>query len=505
MKFLALLITLVAFLKPSYGQTGEVTNDEEGCLDCNTMTVLGALRLRLSPTPTELTETEAALVLGDLGMVISSHFRDKNIDGVHSGLFRAMQFNEPSKIMFEPGSGSDTDGTRNLMQTPSSTKPTTILDITGIQVSFMDTSPVESVVRTNLQEYINRLDFSGEYEVDSPGVSSPRMQILSNKQSAKNLSTFDSFTLTWENEGYTLAPNVGPTGPPTGVGLIRPNKNNVTYPVLSSGLVVIVLASLFFAQKYRRNKGDHLQNEGNSSPNRRRLWSTSRHDEYDGLEWMHDGRGAFPTFDSSDRANIKVTVVDYENQPANPKEIGMINVNDSDSEVSSLGKSEGRMEVTCPAYLSPSAMEAFPVTTNLTRVNGFAGDNELYHETMEGFDRLEGECWVSDKGSAKHLQGLLSSNSDSLRYSSDSSQDVDGFFPTSEFNAGLGRRGNDTSAEEDAAYVCRPVELIAPSRIVGRKRNSPESTEGSSNKDLQVLSFEGDDHSSVGDILRSIV
>lgn len=304
MKFLALLITLVAFLKPSYGQTGEVTNDEEGCLDCNTMTVLGALRLRLSPTPTELTETEAALVLGDLGMVISSHFRDKNIDGVHSGLFRAMQFNEPSKIMFEPGSGSDTDGTRNLMQTPSSTKPTTILDITGIQVSFMDTSPVESVVRTNLQEYINRLDFSGEYEVDSPGVSSPRMQILSNKQSAKNLSTFDSFTLTWENEGYTLAPNVGPTGPPTGVGLIRPNKNNVTYPVLSSGLVVIVLASLFFAQKYRRNKGDHLQNEGNSSPNRRRLWSTSRHDEYDGLEWMHEGRGAFPTFDSSDRKSV---------------------------------------------------------------------------------------------------------------------------------------------------------------------------------------------------------
>jgi|AntRauTorckE5430_2_1112549.scaffolds.fasta_scaffold00129_17 hypothetical protein len=520
MKFLASLITLVAFLDLSHGLTNldEATNDNDcldGTRDCQTALKLDALRLRVAPTPTVLDADQASSILRELEAIISRYFRALNNDGVHSGLFRAMQFDNPSEILFE--SGNDTNERRSLT-TSASGKPTTILDIGGIEVSFKDKSPAEGEVMANLQEYINQLDFSGKDQADGSGMTSPRMQdnSVSNSQIRKNLSIpVDSFTLTWASQGYTLAPIVmSPTTQPPTITTIgpEPSKTKFTYPVLACGLVVVVLAGLFLAKRRRRNKGAELQNDDGFSPTRRRLWSASRHDEFDGLEWMRDSpeskMGAFPTFDSSDRANIKVTVVDYENQPANPKDIGMIDtMNDSDSEVSSLGKSEGRMEVTRPAYLSSRAMDAFPVTTNLTRVNGIAGDDELYHETMEGFDRLDDECWVSDKGSSKPLQGLLGSYSDSLRYSSDSSsQDVDGFFPTPERTTVLGRREQDTSAEEDALYVHRPIEFVPPSRIIGRIRKAPtSSTQDSSNEDLQVLSFDGDDNSSVGDMLRSIV
>ena len=74
---------------------------------------------------------------------------------------------------------------------------------------------------------------------------------------------------------------------------------------------------------------------------------------------------------------------------------------------------------------------AFPIT-NLTRTRGPNGEQHLYHQTNKGFDRLDNltdDEWVSDKGSYSNLPRLLrgSFSNDSLRYSSDNSQDMEGF------------------------------------------------------------------------------
>jgi len=159
MKFLASLITLAAFLHLTHGLTNdeESTNDDF-CLDgnCHTILELDALRLRVAPTPTVLDADQASSILLELEGIINRYFRAQNNDGVHSGLFRAMQFDNPSEILFE--SGNDTNERRSLT-TSASGKPTTILDIGRIQVSFMDKSPAEGEVMTNLQEYITSLSF----------------------------------------------------------------------------------------------------------------------------------------------------------------------------------------------------------------------------------------------------------------------------------------------------------------------------------------------------------
>jgi len=531
MKLLLPLFSFAAFLRSSNGQslgdTNYYTNEDvglDGDLLLESTLELDALRLRLSPTPIALDTDQATLMLRELEAMINQHCRTLNKEGVMDGKFRAMQFDDPSAILFESGD-SDANRRRSLTQnlrslkdedSSPSGKPTTILDIRRIQVSFIGDSPSEGEdVMAILQKYINQLDFSGQTSLDQPGMTAPK-----NQGSTGQLSIpVESFTLTWASQGYTLAPTMEqpkPSQPPTFIATDR--KGSFNYPVLAGGLIVVVLASMFLAQRRRRKSGVQLQDDVSPpSPNRRRRWGSLRGkefdggDEFDGCEFLNRSpcplseMGAFPSFQSSERAKVKLNFVDYENQPADPKEIGEIAVNDSASEVSSLGKSEGRLEVTYPAS---RVMEAFPVT-NLTRVNGNRGDGQLYHETFEGFDRLDDE-WVSNKGSGRDLSKLLVASSDSLRYSSDSSQDVDGFFPVSGA-ASLGRRVSDVEDDPDYRYLRTPVELVNPSRIAGRNKKSPatatvsaSSNSGSGNGNLQVYSY-GDDNSSVGDILRSIV
>lgn len=535
MKLLSTLFACVAFLRSTNGQLSDnndpyqyyLTNEDVG-LDDDSLEItveLDALRLRLSPTPDVLDTDQATLVLRELESMINMHYRTLNKEGVMNGKFRGMLFDDPAAIMFESGD-SDANRRRSLTKnlrslkdegSSSSVKPTTILEIRRIQVSFIgNDSPPQGDIMAILQEHINQLDFSGKKSPGQTGMTAPKIQV-----SAGQLSIpVESFTLTWASQGYTLAPTIEqpkpPSQPPTFTFTSPDKKGSFNYPVLAGGLIVVVLASLLLVKRRRRNAGAGVQLQEDASlpsPNRRRRWGSHRKefdggDEFDGCEWLNRSpcpqseMGAFPSFQSADRAKVNINFVDYVNQPADPKEIGEIAVNDTASEVSSLGKSEGRVEVTYPAS---GVMEAFPVT-NLTRVKGSrGGGGQLYHETFEGFDRLDDE-WVSDKGSGRDLSKLLVANSDSLRYSSDSSQDVDGFFVASGA-ASLGRRVTDV--DDDPDYLRIPVEFVNPSRIVGRTKKSPptvsaSSNEGSGNENLQVYSY-GDDSSSVGDILRSIV
>ena len=524
MKLLVLLFACVGFLRSTNGTYYEYTTNEDVGLyydDSLESTIeLDALRLRLSPTPVVLDTDQATMVLRELEAMINIHYRRLNKEGVMNGKFRGMLFDDPAEIMFESGDGdanrrrSLTKNLRSLKDEDSSSsgKPTTILDISRIQVSFMGDSPSQGDIMAILQEHINQLNFGRQKNLGQSSSTAPKTQV-----SASQLSIpVESFTLTWASQGYTLAPTIEqqkPSQPPTYTA--TDSKGSFNYPVLAGGLIVVVLAGLFLAKRRRRNAGAGVQlqeDDSPPSPNRRRRWGSHRKefdggDEFDGCEWLNRSpcpqseMGAFPSFQSAERAKVNINFVDYVNQPADPKEIGEIAVNDAASEVSSLGKSEGRVEVTYPAS---GVMEAFPVT-NLTRVKGKSGGGQLYHETFEGFDRLDDE-WVSDKGSGRDLSRLLVASSDSLRYSSDSSQDVDGFFVASGATS-LGRRASDV--DDDPDYLRTPVEFVNPSRIVGRNKKAPptlsaSSNEGSRNENLQVYSY-GDDSSSVGDILRSIV
>jgi hypothetical protein len=526
MRLLPLIFACVGFLRSTNGAYYEYVSNEDIDLyydPVQSIIELDALRLRLSPSPIVLDVDQATMVLRELEAMINIHYRSLNKEGVMNGCFRGMLFDDPAEITFESGNGdpnrrrSLTKNLRSLKDEDSSSTgdgiPTTILD-SRIKVSFMGDvdAPSQGDIMAILQEYINQLNFRGPKNFGQSGMTDPKTRV----EASQLPFPVESFTLTWASQGYTLAPTIeepNPSQPPTNTATDR--KGSFNYPVLAGGLVVVVLAGLFLAKRRHRNAGVQLQEDDSPpSPNRKRRWGSHRKefdggDEFDGCEWLNRSpcpqseMGAFPSFQSAERAKVNINFVDYVNQPADPKEIGEIAVNDAASEVSSLGKSEGRMEVTYPAS---AIMETFPVT-NLTRVHvqGKGGGGQLYHETFEGFDRLDDE-WVSNKGSGRDLSRLLVASSDSLRYSSDSSQDVDGFFVASGATS-LGRRASD--ADDDPDYLRTPVEFVNPSRIVGRNKKTPptlsaSSNEGSGNEYLQVYSY-GDDSSSVGDILRSIV
>jgi len=462
---------------------------------------LEPLRLRIVPTPVLLDVYHSNILLNDIEDMVSHHFRVKNQEGFHLGKFRFMEFGTVEGTHFEPGD--------DALNSP----PATLVSINGIDVSFMDEIPDKNVVMKNLQEFINQHDF-GENTAKMGG------QTTAQKGSDNGFATdavfefqtaIKSIKLTWSSQGYTLAPSPSPvflsTRSPTVDGtddILRddPTKGgSIRYPLMA-GCFVMVALSLLLVKRYKSNR---QSSNGSITSNLRRF--PSRRNEFDGLDFLHppmglgSENGGFPMFSPHQCSNnIKVHFVDLDNQPISPKDIGEIVLADSVSDISSLGQSENRIVVTYPIHSSGGgAKGGFPIT-NLTRVGHTNGPWALYHETQEGFDRLhDDDEWVSNHDTNLHnVPQLLRSNEDSLRYSSDtSSLDIDPYLADQEVNR-VDNHDPDLNVSPNKNTLSATMRIWLPESIRRLRRGQTVENDG-------LESDQGDDHSSVGGLLRSVV
>lgn len=463
---------------------------------------LEPLRLRIVPTPVRLEFNQTNILLSDIEDMVSHHFRNMNQEGLDLGKFRAMEFGALEDVRFEPGD--------SVLDLPSAT----VVDIRGIDVSFMDVMPDKDVIMKTLQEFINRYDF-GEKKTTTTTQTTAQKGTdtgFANEIFYQIHTVIKSIKLTWASQGYTLAPSPSPvlfiTKPPTVDGnddLTKEDdpKDSIRYPLLAGGFVMIAF-SFFLVKRYHTNR--HSANDSITS----NLRSFGRHrNEFDGLDFLYPSipigseNGGFPTFSPHQSSNIKVHFVDLDNQPISPEDIGEIVLTDSVSDISSLGQSENRLVVTYPVH-SLDVARGFPMT-NLTRVGHKDGAWALYHETQEGFDRLYDDAdddeWVSNQGSnLRNVPKLLRGNSDSLRYSSDaSSLDIDQFHANQGVN-GFDNHNLDLNVLPNENTMSRTKKTWLQESLRRLRRGKLDESHV-----LARGNDQGDEDSSVGGVLRSVV
>ncbi|GFH49801.1 predicted protein [Chaetoceros tenuissimus] len=376
----------------------ESNDSPEGCpLDPDApvpIVNLGGIKLQLTPPPSSSDEGLIDEFMSGLQRKIDEYIHKEDV----FPCYRTMAFDSVGEI------------TRSEQKLRGVSYNSATLEIERLRVGFSSTPAAEKDLRKEIQMFINEFQFRTNRK-PLPGMSN----LARGRNSVNEWPPFDinSMSLTWAEEGYTLAP----TQPPSPDVPIDPkDKTMLLMSVLLPIAAVLSIAGYLLNRRRRRNTGDFYD-------------ARVAEDELHGVEFLEIG--GFPDFSSQDRKKIKIHYVDVQTSqiPTSPEDIEEICVrSDSDvSVVSSLGQSEGRFEVT----MSINDPSAFPIT-NLTRTRGPNGEQHLYHQTEEGFDRLDNladDEWVSDKGSYSNLPRLLrgGASNDSLRYSSDNSQDMEGF------------------------------------------------------------------------------
>lgn len=458
----------------------ESNDSPEGCpLDTPFPVVdLGGIKLQLRPPPSASDEEKINEFMSGLRLRIGNYINKEDV----FPCFRTMEFDSEYKME------------RSQQKLKGAFYQAATLEIERLRVGFTSKPANAKDLRKEIQDFIN--EYSFESKRNLPGASNLVQAKNSVNENKWPPFTIDNMSLTWAEEGYTLAPTPPPSPDvticPGGRGNCDKKDNTILLvSVLLPFAAIFGFAGYLLNRRRRRNMGEFYD-------------ARVPEDELDGLDFLGDG--GFPDFSSQDRKKIKIHYVDVEKSKiaSSPEELEEICVrSDSDvSVVSSLGQSEGRLEVT----MSINDPSAFPIT-NLTRTRGPNGQQHLYHQTDEGFDRLDNladDEWVSDKGSYSNLPRLLrgSVSNDSLRYSSDNSQDMEGFPVNTpdRSRASLLALSQSEFGDANSLTSSDDPEYTMPQR-------SRKDSSGRTNL-RRVLNFEIQDHDdedgSVTGILRSI-